>query len=322
LAKLLFFQFADGPYPLEEGLHRLNNSDNLKLELSLKTPINHAVAEFHGFRRITSNVADKLAHIACTMYYRSTSVEADEPICLATLLGCDVATIIQDGDPTLDDRMTKFWSMLPEVPSSILFRRGPRLKAQGYRWAPRTLRRKPGYYTPSARDFKNEQIDHRTSEGLMTQHDGLRLRTGGHRIGESFHARDNLGTCYRIRVGPTDWPHAYDKTEHSFNPRSEHLGFISMLGMDVELAAFDGSSAALEGFTGILVSILRTVSDVIHARYLCNCSCVKLERIDNEFDTISRRLSGYGISCTDEENPKLASALAVRLSPEQKWCVD
>jgi hypothetical protein len=72
-------------------------------------------------------------NIITDMSHRSTTVAADEPICLATLLGMQLEKF--DGDPT----MVKIYSSYATIPEDIIFIQAPRLQDDGYRWAPFTL---------------------------------------------------------------------------------------------------------------------------------------------------------------------------------------
>jgi hypothetical protein len=61
------------------------------------------------------------------------TVAADEPICIATLLGLELDDF--QGNPTME----AIYRSLNQVPSQLLFVLGPRLDVPGRRWAPSTL---------------------------------------------------------------------------------------------------------------------------------------------------------------------------------------
>ena len=68
---------------------------------------------------------------------RSTTKARDIPICAASLTGVDVAKIVAvDGD---QGRMEVFWLSQVEIPPSILWINGPRMKRDGLRWDPASL---------------------------------------------------------------------------------------------------------------------------------------------------------------------------------------
>ena len=67
---------------------------------------------------------------------RITSHQGDETIYIANFLNTDPSPLLKE--PTAN-RMRVLLTMLPVIPVSILFAVGPRLDAEGFRWAPRTL---------------------------------------------------------------------------------------------------------------------------------------------------------------------------------------
>jgi hypothetical protein len=101
---------------------------------------------------------------------RSTSKPADEPICVATLLGMDVKTLAEEHD---EKRMAKFWSLRMKVPFSLVFINGPRLKVDGYRWALSTFlqRKNPRLVAPDM------GLAHCTPQGLVLTTSGIIIRT-------------------------------------------------------------------------------------------------------------------------------------------------
>lgn len=64
--------------------------------------------------------------------YRSTSKKDDELICMASLLGWDVAGL---QNTPLDDRMYYLMSMQRHLPEALIFLAGTRMKAKGWTWA-------------------------------------------------------------------------------------------------------------------------------------------------------------------------------------------
>jgi hypothetical protein len=76
--------------------------------------------------------------IADAVAYRSTSKPRDEPVCMAGLMGLDVAAILEL--KTAEERMILFYMMLGEVPADIIFVRGmAKLKTAPFRWAPASI---------------------------------------------------------------------------------------------------------------------------------------------------------------------------------------
>jgi hypothetical protein len=77
-----------------------------------------------------------LAAIWTSLRWRSTTKIGDMPICLATLVGSNVKSIL---DANEDWKMQAFWGSQDTIPSSILWCYGPWLPENGYRWAPANL---------------------------------------------------------------------------------------------------------------------------------------------------------------------------------------
>jgi hypothetical protein len=81
--------------------------------------------------------------------HRSVTFATDEPICGAILMDFNLDHLMKDepkgkGEDVQKEitshRMSKFWSMHKgHVPVAVLFVQGPRLKKEGYSWAPSSL---------------------------------------------------------------------------------------------------------------------------------------------------------------------------------------
>jgi hypothetical protein len=68
---------------------------------------------------------------------RSTSVQTDEALCLASILDLDMKSIL-DAPP--EARMKAFWSLVPKVPTGLALSRARRkLPMRGFRWAPESF---------------------------------------------------------------------------------------------------------------------------------------------------------------------------------------
>ena len=70
-------------------------------------------------------LTDRLSH-------RSRSKLSDVAICVSTLLGYGLETVLSVPD---EEKMQAFWSCQEKVPTSVLWAKGPRLDTSGYRWA-------------------------------------------------------------------------------------------------------------------------------------------------------------------------------------------
>ncbi|KAK8112880.1 hypothetical protein PG984_013406 [Apiospora sp. TS-2023a] len=103
--------------------------------------------------------------------YRTTSRQADEYICLASLLGWDTSGL---SSVPVDQRMKYLLSKQDTLPQGILFASGPRMQDAGWRWAvtrfghPRTHH----HLTAPINDFT---LAHRSDEGLTVEYPGFIL---------------------------------------------------------------------------------------------------------------------------------------------------
>ena len=126
------------------------------------------------FRRETG--AD-LQRVGEALGHRSVSVSADERLLIGTLLGLDVAGILNDSGKT---HINRLWSLMPAavrgVPKGILLQLGPRLEEEGYRWAPLSmLHHEDSNATLPTRGTENYQGTP-TKHGLMVQLSGFHIR--------------------------------------------------------------------------------------------------------------------------------------------------
>ncbi len=104
---------------------------------------------------------------------RSVTVPTDEPLCLSTLLGLETR-VVAEIPP--EQRIQRFWKLLSQsplgIPSEMIFSSGPKLSANGYRWAP------SAFLSGSRREMLQPQIypdGTLGSEGLNVQFPGIHL---------------------------------------------------------------------------------------------------------------------------------------------------
>ena len=85
--------------------------------------------------------------------YRSTSKSLDVAICGSILMGTDLGRVLSAPD---DEKMQTFWLCQKQIPASILWCNGPRLRIDGFRWAssnimhPKTVAVPPSQTVPRA----------------------------------------------------------------------------------------------------------------------------------------------------------------------------
>lgn len=104
---------------------------------------------------------------------RSTSRAIDEPVCLATLLGVDVRSILDTPGP---QRMQKLYTSLGTIPAGLVFLGGPKLDVEGFRWAPRSLIIEGG---PTMR-YLHQSLSEEEDEEASVTANGIRFQGTGY----------------------------------------------------------------------------------------------------------------------------------------------
>ncbi|CAM6000400.1 unnamed protein product [Sphagnum balticum] len=89
LGKRLFFEFSDGFYDADAGLQKLHGEADFLVSFLLKPVIFQRFEDFRGVRKYHRSI-DQIIALSHGLQSRSTSVAADEPLCLGTMLGLDV----------------------------------------------------------------------------------------------------------------------------------------------------------------------------------------------------------------------------------------
>jgi len=92
------------------------------------------------------------------LYLRNTSRSEDEALAIAPLLSLtNISDLLQSSGEV---RMERFWTLLGQVPRSLIIHSGPKLSSVGYRWAPRSLLSQRG----------SNIIDVKDRQGTVTQY--------------------------------------------------------------------------------------------------------------------------------------------------------
>lgn len=144
--------------------------------------------------------------------FRSSTYPSDEIICLASLLGIDAQDILKitstGGDEELSAQMmVKFLNLLEEdvklgIPSGIIFLPGPKLKVEGYSWAPASWMTEQAYTYPLHRNLR--QVAQVTRLGLWVEFPGILLYPPKGPVEDKFWipVSQNLHKWYKV-VGNT-----------------------------------------------------------------------------------------------------------------------
>jgi hypothetical protein len=85
-----------------------------------------------GFRHLKPERVEKIKFLGTALLLMTTSVAADETLCLSALIGFDVQDFLDVQNPIpgqldalVHTRMKKFWSMFDEIPLAMTRFEGP-----------------------------------------------------------------------------------------------------------------------------------------------------------------------------------------------------
>jgi len=131
LARSLHFQFADTAIDFQQSWLDLVRGNEQQPEF-------HNLLGFYirlrgDWKREDSPPVRSIQNVVVALHERSTSVPTDEALCLGTLLGVDMESLVQVPP---QQRMKRFWSLQSSYTGELTFWTGRRLKDDGYRWAP------------------------------------------------------------------------------------------------------------------------------------------------------------------------------------------
>ena len=179
----LWFQLSHRALNLREL--RMNARDKFFTSISQQGLAGDMLKRLGSFANIFSTDHPKhtranLGRVIEALLYRSVSLSSDEPLLVGNLLGLDPAQILNGGDGAVASRVSRLWRMMPSaacgIPSSLLFRLGPRLAAPGLRWAPATL------LVGNDTNLIIQSSDSENEQGILTASDGLLVRFSGFRL--------------------------------------------------------------------------------------------------------------------------------------------
>lgn len=197
----LCFSFRDGLLTLDSLVGLLKRAPAREARLAWQlmgkfgdlSPRMWRLAEEEGEEEKEGRARDLfLSMLVHSLKYRGLTVAADEAICLATLLDLrlnasragPVAPLVEDGGMEVrpDNAMCELWRRVEEIlnkggaslPSDIIFSQVPRVRAAGFRWAPRTL----AQYARQGHLY----VSHSSAHPTRIAEDGFRVRLPGARL--------------------------------------------------------------------------------------------------------------------------------------------
>ena len=174
LAKDIYFQFAGVAI----------NADDLFVRLATPPISYRTIPLFHSWLEIRLSWNGKLDSLEMNsefvwmlyraLRFRTTSWLTDEPLCLATLAGVDVGEILKE---RRENRMRRFWELIPKLSTALMYWNGPRLTMPGLRWAPASLLNSSpeAFHATSATQILKAKQAYRTSAGLVFTSPGILL---------------------------------------------------------------------------------------------------------------------------------------------------
>ena len=195
VAGKLWFQLAHKALNIRQL--RINASKKFLSTISRKGLAGDMINRMSSFATVfikdgTVRPEADIENVINALRYRSVSIPTDEPLLIGNLLGIDIAQIL-NGDDGL--RMNRLWRVMASaslgIPSSLLFRLGPRLAEPGLKWAPATFLidydAKIGIQSSQPED-----------EGILTASDGLLVQLHGFRLSLALCAKGLLSRAKNI----------------------------------------------------------------------------------------------------------------------------
>jgi hypothetical protein len=136
LAKELWFRFADNLIDVDLIGQAIMDSHDIR-DAPLKSYLLEEYLRLRGIGMpLQWGMRERLPLLVDAMQFRSTSVPTDEALCLGALLDLDMSVILAHSN---EERMKALWSLVSNIPSSLIFLDAPKLPQPGFRWAPATL---------------------------------------------------------------------------------------------------------------------------------------------------------------------------------------
>ena len=197
-AKKVYIWFLEGALELNSiGGKSVNSLHNTEIAVSkLFSSIPQFMSRDRAFTALMS-----------ALCYRTTSKKEDEALCIASILGFGQEQIKAiTGEDTAEARMQKMYTLIEELPASVLFNRfSKKLGQKGFGWAPASLLSSGNYL-----DFVDGKAARCDDRGLHVQYSGFiitekspkgPLQTGPRSqifLGES----DEEATYPKCKIGP------------------------------------------------------------------------------------------------------------------------
>jgi hypothetical protein len=249
--------------------------------------------ELRNLSRITSETGVLRAMSAWgSAVGRTTSNMEDEPVVFASLLGLDVSELLVT---PCEQRQKKLFSLVEDLPQTIIFHDGPRIPEDGWRWAPLRLDSITWkLYSPS--------IGRLCASGLLVTFPGLYLLDAEKLERAPFCVADIVGKTqyfFLVKDYQADGGPAGDAMWERVRPRNQSR--CSLILSDVPTNC--------EDVYGLFVTITEEQNGVIYATYVCRV-------LLREVGDVDRAMLEAFLSPS-----ALAFSPARSISASQQWCI-
>lgn len=141
LARSVMVQWSDATRTLgqiHEGVLRDGQRDERSLYTRYSFLARTFFAPFHHQQQELP-MPRRMIDMWKQLQWRGTSRQADESVCLATIVGIDPGPILAISKTNLDGRMAKFLELARTIPYVLLIQPPPRVSQSGFQWAPSSL---------------------------------------------------------------------------------------------------------------------------------------------------------------------------------------
>lgn len=214
LAQNLFIQFKNGPQTLDSLQEEMTKDLTTRIELYYSGSITKTLylvplLSIKGSAMPGLPAAQKFLVLLGGVVNRTTTKKSDETICLAAVLGIDPVPLLnippkKENQKQLTEeekqmrerqacekRMEKFLELIKGFEQRLIFCSLPRLKSEGFRWAPKSFLDQPGSLVPSIQrpNEGHEAVVKPNGGGLLVTYPGIKLGIANPHLGDKVNIR-------------------------------------------------------------------------------------------------------------------------------------
>jgi len=259
-------------------------------ETAVMLMLGEQIPSVRAIRDQTRTILSPFSIIRSAIEHRTTSKAEDMPVCIASLMGKDLSTILSTSD--VERRMGSFYVLMREIPIRVLWplRQPEKLSISPFRWAPRSITD----CVPS--DFMGEEF------GICDE-TGVHIRAGGFLLAEGQEKRPDIGGIfpnYAVGIGLAE---NEKMICHLCVPRDQPAGAPILMGN--------------------LALIFRPRDGPRHPEVMVVMIEETNEVVDNDSDAESEivcRIVGYRIPTMLQEAPE-TNIWGYALPSDQRWCI-